>query len=43
MMQRLVTEAGVSLSSLLKEVCMVSWCTCVNLRVHFPAGREIER
>ena len=22
---------------------MVSWCTCVNLRVHFPAGRERER
>ena len=35
-----MTAAGVSLSFLLKEVCMVSWCTCVSLRDHFPAGRE---
>jgi len=35
-----VTAAGVSLSFLLKQVCIVSWCTCVSLRVHFPAGRE---
>ena len=34
-----MTAAGVSLSCLLKEVCMVSWCTCVSLRVHFPPGR----
>ena len=35
-----MTAAGVLLSFLLKQVCIVSWCTCVSLRVHFPAGRE---
>ena len=36
-MHKLVTAAGVSLSFRDTAVCMVSWCTWVSFRLHFPA------